>query len=388
MSENNKKKKNNLQMYPGVSLGSAPKKRSSGVKIIILIVIVIAGASAGGYWINSKFISPQEKQNNSSEIHDKTTEEKTENDIVIPKTSKTTTDTTLDDINLDDIPQITTEDNSTELITKSSISEDEALDDILEGITQETPQQKLTEDTVSIADQQGSTEITEIKSVSQGENTAEIQQETIIDEPIQQTQGKRQENIQTLSGSIPDLLKLSDSYISQSKFSESAQILENLLNKPATELGKLTPDIYYRAGLTYRYLKNEAKTQENWLKAYQNFPETVSGRLAALGLADTWYYWYVDSKQDFSKWEAIRDAYSTAIGMDGARFLAPATAEVIARKLTKLNQKLVFDPQMPVTGAIFHTVQPGEYISTIAKKYGLGTWTSLIDINKINPKKS
>ena len=81
------------------------------------------------------------------------------------------------------------------------------------------------------------------------------------------------------------------------------------------------------------------KPRKNWLKAYQDFPTTISGRLSALALADTWYYWYVDSKQDVSKWESIRDAYSTAIGMDGARFLPQATEAKIADKLTYLNQK-------------------------------------------------
>ena len=49
MSNDGEKKP--LKMYPGVSLGSAPKRSMSKFKVFLLILIVIAGASAGGYWI-------------------------------------------------------------------------------------------------------------------------------------------------------------------------------------------------------------------------------------------------------------------------------------------------------------------------------------------------
>lgn len=367
-----KDEKNGLKMYPGVSLGSARKKGISKFKITLLLIIVIVGASAGGYWINSEFISSEKDIPEVVEI--------IESDPAPAETVSESTDSELDlDISLSPEPQgdIVEETalNEPDLANEASTltNDDLALDNILEEPeeqSQVTTIEPVTEEETSIIDD----------TISAASDAVDVVTETITEAVSDPTP-----TIGT-KGSVIDAIKLSDAAMAEKDYPDALSSLSAFTSLPAESLGKLAPDVYYRAGLANRYLKNETEAQNYWLKAYQNYPNTITGRLAALALADTWYYWYVESNRDFSKWESIRDAYSTAIGMDGARFMAPATEAQTASRLTYLNQKLVFDPTVKVAGAIFHKVEPGEYISTIASEYGLGTWSSIVDINKVNPK--
>ena len=183
--------------------------------------------------------------------------------------------------------------------------------------------------------------------------------------------------------SAQERLLAADRFVAEKNYARARTTLQAI---PASDKENY-PAALYRLGLVGRYSQDEQAAQTNWKTAYEKFPETVSGRLSALALGDTWYHWYAQSSKDFSKWEEIRNAYSTAIGMDGARFLDAATEARLATRLNELNQKLVFDPAMKVTGASFHTVRPGEYISTIAPKYGLDSWTSIVAINGIDPNR-
>ena len=382
----NDEEKKPLKMYPGVSLGSSPKRGMSKFKIFLLILIVVAGASAGGYWINREFINAEI---NEPEIIDIV--EADPKPVVVPE------DNTKDeDLNLTVTETETATDSNIE--TKEQVSEDidrsptasEATnsdDDLgLEAILDDNAEEEKTTD-----NQIGTPEISK--------TTDDKAEPSIIDETITAVSDTVDAVSTSVKETVTDLtstptnknevlaqIKESDLLLSKKEYTGAINVLSGMTNLPVETLGKLAPDVYYRAGLANRYAKNENEAQKNWLKAYQDFPSTISGRLSALALADTWYYWYVDSKQDLSKWESIRDAYSTAIGMDGARFLPQVTEAKIAEKLNYLNDKLVFDPKMPVSGAIFHKVEPGEYISTIAKNYGLGTWSSIVDINKVDPK--
>lgn len=183
--------------------------------------------------------------------------------------------------------------------------------------------------------------------------------------------------------SAQERLLAADRFVAEKNYARARTMLEGV---PASDKENY-PAALYRLGLVGRYSQDEQAAQANWKTAYEKFPETISGRLSALALGDTWYHWYAQSSKDFSKWEEIRNAYSTAIGMDGARFLDAATEARIAQRLNELNQKLIFDPAMKVTGATFHTVRAGEYISTIAPKYGLDSWTSIVAINGIDPNR-
>ena len=379
MSNDGEKKP--LKMYPGVSLGSAPKRSMSKFKVFLLILIVVAGASAGGYWINREFISAENEVPEVVEIveadpqpvivpEDNTKDE--DLNLTLAETEKTT------DFDTETTEQLT---ENIENSPTMSVVENSDDDLALEAILEEKPTKSQT-DISEVSETTGNNEDSSIigKTISAVTDTVESVS-TSVKETVTDLTTTPESKDEILSR-----IKESDALLEKKDYTGAINILSRLTSLPVESLGKFAPDVYYRTGLAYRYAKNENEAQKNWLKAYQNFPTTISGRLSALALADTWYYWYVDSKQDVSKWESIRDAYSTAIGMDGARFLPQATEAKIAEKLTYLNQKLIFDPKMPVSGAVFHKVEPGEYISTIARDYGLGTWSSIVDINKVDPK--
>ncbi|MBP5233671.1 MAG: L,D-transpeptidase family protein, partial [Planctomycetes bacterium] len=95
--------------------------------------------------------------------------------------------------------------------------------------------------------------------------------------------------------------------------------------------------------------------------------------------------WYAGKEPKYEQWEKIRDLYSDALGMDGARFLDPRVEATVAARLNLLNDRLVFSPYMPVRGAQMHTVKSGENLTTIARRYNLDTWRSLAEVNHVNP---
>ncbi len=391
----NKDEKKTLKMYPGVSLGSAPRKSMSKLKVFLLIVIVVAGASAGGYWINREFINSEPEIPEVVEIVESSPQPvadsgRNDNTAATADLELSLTD---DDSSETGSPAVTV---TTETVTPASDSSPvttDAPDDLgLDQILEDTPAQST--DTVVVTDTVNSKAPTAAVQASTASDETNFIDDTItaVTDTADAVSQSVSEAVTTLTASdmapeqILAAIKDADSKIARKDYQGAAAALSSLTSLSAEQLGKYAPDVYYRAGLVNRYLKNEDEAQKNWLAAYTKFPETVPGRMSALALADTWYYWYVSAKPDISQWEKIRDAYSTAIGMDGARFLPKATDAQIAEKLNYLNEKLVFDPKMPVSGAIFHTVEPGEYISTIAHKYGLDTWTSITEINKVDPK--
>ncbi len=198
--------------------------------------------------------------------------------------------------------------------------------------------------------------------------------------------------ISEMSASAQDatvLVRQADAEYAKGDFKNAKELLAQAYGQVeiAPAAGDLKYAILYRLGLVNRQLKEEKAAQAAWVEAYNAAPSTVYGRLSALALADTWYYWYVQSDVRYDQWEKIRDAYSTVIGMDGARFLDRATDKRVGDRLVQLNEKLVFDPKMKTRGAVFHTVRSGEFVSSIARKYNLGNWTSIPQLNKIDPRK-
>jgi len=142
-------------------------------------------------------------------------------------------------------------------------------------------------------------------------------------------------------------------------------------------------DAYYRLGLIARIQKREEDAQGYWDRAYRSFPDAPGGRLAALALGDTRFVSACGSAPRYDEWEEVRDLYSAAIGMDGAPFLTDATArERVIANLGRLNERLVFSPA-PTTGAIFHEVQGGDALYTIARKHKVH-FDSIARINGID----
>lgn len=184
------------------------------------------------------------------------------------------------------------------------------------------------------------------------------------------------------SGNSGAVFAQADAKMRQRDFAGARALLEKSL-RPGTDPANAAA--LYRLGLCARYANDEKAAQEAWGRAHREYPLTPAGRLSAIALGDTFYAWYAGKEPQFDRWETIRDLYSDALGMDGARFLDPATEARIAEALNRLNERLVFSPDMKVRGAQFHRVQPGENLTTIARRYNLDSWRSLVAINHINP---
>lgn len=177
------------------------------------------------------------------------------------------------------------------------------------------------------------------------------------------------------------LLAEADRLMAQRNFQKAEQILKAV----HTEDPQVLSAVLYRLGLVGRYSKNEKLAQDSWGRAYRSCPTALAGRMSALALADTWYYYYVESKPDFSQWEKVRDAYAVALGTDGARFMDDATNRRVGERLNALTAKLIFDPEMHCKGADFRAVRDGENLTSIAREYGVD-FSSIIAINGINPR--
>lgn len=175
------------------------------------------------------------------------------------------------------------------------------------------------------------------------------------------------------------LLRESHRLMMEGNLLEAKERLKTLLGLPLKP--EEESEALYRLGLLARKEKNESEAMARWEEAYQKFPTTVGGRLSAYALAETWYPAVTGPNPQTDRWESVRNAYSVALGMDGASFLGEANRAKVEQRLTLLNQELVFGP-LPVSGAIFHTVDRGDAISTIGAKYGVN-WTLIAAINRI-----
>ncbi len=179
-----------------------------------------------------------------------------------------------------------------------------------------------------------------------------------------------------------------DRRLDKGEYAKAESTLQPLLASSQTP--PIRAAAQYRMGLIKRQTKREAEAQKHWRTGYEQYSETVSGRYCALALADTWFRQYAVDTKEKKHWEGIRDAYSTAFGMDGTktktgkRFLDKATRLRIARNVNALNEYLVFS-RAPYSRAVFHTVRPGEVVSVIARQYDLHNWTAIEKTNRINP---
>lgn len=190
------------------------------------------------------------------------------------------------------------------------------------------------------------------------------------------------------SGSLPagttpaQALAAADKLLAAGTFDKAKQILVTIpTNNPEIHAATL-----YRLGLVGRYTQDLKLAQDSWARAYLSYPATVAGRLSAVGLGDILYSRYVEAEQDFTQWEKIREAYATALGTDGARFLDDATDRRVGERLNKITAKLIFDPTMKAKGTEIHTLKSGENLTTVAREYGVDA-SSLVAINAIDPRR-
>ncbi|MCX7935592.1 MAG: LysM peptidoglycan-binding domain-containing protein, partial [Planctomycetota bacterium] len=177
-------------------------------------------------------------------------------------------------------------------------------------------------------------------------------------------------------------LKECDSRLAQRDFAGAQAILEKIFASGAS--AEYLAQAVYRQGYAAHLQGDMPAARRAWQKGVDSFPQTTSGRLCALALADLRYEEVAGPQPRHAEWEAIRDLYSLAIGMDGAVFI-PAEAKARAiQRLLRLNEHVVFSPA-PCKGAIFHTVAAGESLAVIAKRYGVH-YASLIAINRVRPQ--
>ncbi len=181
-------------------------------------------------------------------------------------------------------------------------------------------------------------------------------------------------------------LQEADALVRAGQYDRARDLVEDALAETTAPAPRA--EILYRLGLIARYQQRESDAQNRWSDAYNSAPDSVGGRLAAVALADTAFARNVTpspSDDQYARWELIRDTYSNAFGRDGAPFLPEETRERIVRNLHLLNDRLVFSPA-PVSGAVYHTVEGGEYLSRIAGHYGVH-YLSIAVINQIDPNR-
>ncbi|GHS90891.1 hypothetical protein FACS1894139_05160 [Planctomycetales bacterium] len=169
-------------------------------------------------------------------------------------------------------------------------------------------------------------------------------------------------------------------------YADAIALLKKELSPDPRNANKENAATLYRLGNFSRLAGQEDAAQNFWQQAYAAYPLTAAGRLSALALGDAAYARFAGATPNFDEWEKIRNFYSDALGMDGARFLDAATIARLFERLNRLNDRLVFDPNTQVAGAEFYRVQSGDNLTRIAKKLGLDTWYSLAAINPVNPQ--
>jgi LysM repeat protein len=155
---------------------------------------------------------------------------------------------------------------------------------------------------------------------------------------------------------------------------------EVIKDHPKDEHGGMA---YYRLGVLYWRLGEKRKGEDTWKYAYEHLVKTRGGRLSALALADLWYAHFAGQTPEKAQWEAIRDAYSSAMGMDRAEFIPGASRKRAEARLQKLNQTLVFS-RFPCSGSMSHVVKRGDTLDQIARYFGV-LRDSIIAINAIKP---
>jgi hypothetical protein len=127
---------------------------------------------------------------------------------------------------------------------------------------------------------------------------------------------------------------------------------------------------YYRLGLLYWRLGEKRKGEDTWKHAYEHLSASRGGRLSALALADLWFVHFAGATPDRSQWEAIRDAYSCAMGMDRADFIPEGSRKRAMKRLQELNQTLVFT-RYPCRGSQQYVVKKRDTLDQIARYFGV-----------------
>ncbi|MBN1256813.1 MAG: L,D-transpeptidase family protein [Planctomycetes bacterium] len=138
----------------------------------------------------------------------------------------------------------------------------------------------------------------------------------------------------------------------------------------------------YRLGWLRQRQGQEEEALELWKQAYEKFGSSWGGRLSALVLADIWYERYCSEQAPvYENWEVVRNAYSTAIGMDKAKLISPADKARIIQRLNKLNARLVFSTA-PCKDAEYYTVRENDNLANIAKRFEVH-YDCIIAINRL-----
>jgi hypothetical protein len=208
---------------------------------------------------------------------------------------------------------------------------------------------------------------------------AQPEAETVEQTPVEVAEEKKQPDFASLGASAQ--LRKIDELMRGSNLAEALSALEIFVN--GGHSAEETSQGYYRMGIVFRTLKREDEAVSAWQKSFRSYPQTVGGRLSALVLGDTKFSQVCGANPKYDEWESVRDFYSAALGVDGARFLSPQVASRVVGNLHTLNERIIFS-RFPCTGAVYHEVEGGDYLSTIARKYGVH-FDSIARINQVNP---
>ncbi len=161
------------------------------------------------------------------------------------------------------------------------------------------------------------------------------------------------------------------------EYKAAAEKLAEFVKKNGEHVGAL-----YMLGQSYLKTGKTAEGEAALGKAMKLDPRGPTGGAAALSLGDSLYdrcYAKVE-EQDRTKWERIREAYSTALRTAG---YGPDRKQLITR-LDKLNQHLIRS-KMITKDSRMHTVLAGENVEKIGVAYGLprDCTKSISRINKL-----
>jgi lipoprotein-anchoring transpeptidase ErfK/SrfK len=180
------------------------------------------------------------------------------------------------------------------------------------------------------------------------------------------------------------LFALAMAYRSAGRAAEAEDALRRLIRLRSDSLH--AGDGCYELALMLEFSGRPNEAEKYLHEAVRIYPRSRGGRLAARRLADGLYDQHVEKQKKRTEWERIRDLYSIALpSIRGEQ----ERSRVIGR-LDELNQWIIFTAYArPVAGyptnIVFHTVNRGETIGLIAKKYGV-TEGSVKRLNGIAPE--
>ncbi|MHC4871391.1 MAG: L,D-transpeptidase family protein [Planctomycetota bacterium] len=194
----------------------------------------------------------------------------------------------------------------------------------------------------------------------------------IKDPPAESTPSKQPDQIAATSGSKTNIMTLWKKVEDNQKSGNTADMIKLLKEIHKTHSSDAHgATALLRLGLAARKSGDEITAQKYFRNVYTELPETTSGRLSSLILADLWYQKYVMAPTpEHAKWEAVRDAYSNTMGRDDVKFLNDKILKRIVSRLNKLNKSIIFS-RRPCVGSKGYVVKQNDRLQTIAQKHGV-----------------